>query len=246
MTRLIVNGACGRMGTEVIKLCDKNYLGVSLSSAVDTQASTYGVLPSLWESGVSGDVIIDFSSHLATEDLIKFATETKTPLVIATTGHTPEEMTIIQNAAEKIPIFLSYNMSVGVALLCHLAKQAASVFPDADVEIVETHHNRKKDAPSGTALMLADGIRNARGSGEYVMGRSGHCPRVQGEIGIHAVRVGNIVGEHEVIIGTDTQTITLKHQVYDRALLAEGAVAAAVFLKDKPAGFYNMQDMLKF
>ena len=246
MTSVIVNGACGRMGTEVMKLVDKGYKDTVLAAGVDAGAFSYGIKRSLSEVEQGGDVIIDFSNHAATEELLKYAVQTGTPVVISTTGHTEEELAMIKEAAEKVPVFMSYNMSIGVALLCDLAKKAAAVFSDADVEIIETHHNRKQDAPSGTALMLADSIREARGGGDYVMGRSGTCPRQKGEIGIHAVRVGNVVGEHQVIIGTDAQTITLKHQAHDRALFAEGAITAAVFLKDKPAGLYSMKDMLKF
>jgi len=137
-------------------------------------------------------------------------------------------------------------MSVGIALLVELAKKTAAAMPDADIEIIESHHNRKEDAPSGTALMIANGIREARGQVPYKFGRSGHDKRNPGEIGIHAVRAGNIVGIHEVIVCTDTQSITLKHEAYSRALFAEGAVAAAEYLCDiKEPGVYNMYDMLK-
>ena len=136
-------------------------------------------------------------------------------------------------------------MSVGIALLCELAKTTALTFPDADIEIVETHHNRKLDAPSGTALMLAEAIESVRAGLNRVLGRSGMQKREKNDIGIHAIRMGNVIGRHEVIIGTDSQTITLTHEAHDRALFAEGAVTAALFLADKPAGYYTMQDMVK-
>ena len=135
-------------------------------------------------------------------------------------------------------------MAVGVALLCSLAKQAAAVLPDADIEIVETHHNRKLDAPSGTALMIADAIREARPELHNHCGRSGQCKRESDEIGIHAVRMGGVVGIHEVLITTQTQTITLKHEAYSRALFAEGAVTAAQFLMGKGPGLYDMKSMI--
>jgi 4-hydroxy-tetrahydrodipicolinate reductase len=165
--------------------------------------------------------------------------------VVATTGHDERETELIKRASEHIPVFFSANMSLGVALLCELAKTAAKTMPDADIEIIEKHHNRKLDAPSGTALLLADAISTVRKGAYYVFGRGGQRKREKAEIGIHAIRMGNIVGEHEVIIGTDTQTITLKHEAHTRALFAEGAIAAADFLTSKPAGLYCMRDIVK-
>lgn len=191
------------------------------------------------------DGIIDFSFHGAAPEVTAYAVEHGIPLVIATTGHTPEELAAIHAAAEHVPVFFSANMSIGVAVLCELAKQTARYFPDADIEIIEKHHNRKLDAPSGTALMLAKSISEVRDDPKFVYGRVGHSPREKGEIGIHAVRMGNIVGEHEVIIGTDTQRITLKHEAVTRSIFAEGAVAALRFIADKGAGLYDMKDMVK-
>ena len=152
---------------------------------------------------------------------------------------------MIAEAATKIPVFFSKNMSLGIALLCELAKTTAATFPDADIEIVEAHHNRKLDAPSGTALMLAEAIETVRAGLHRVLGRSGMKKREKNDIGIHAIRMGNVIGRHEVIIGTDTQTLTLTHEAHDRALFAEGAIAAGLFLLGKEPGFYTMQDMVK-
>ena len=135
-------------------------------------------------------------------------------------------------------------MSVGIALLCELAKSAAKAFPDADIEIIEKHHNRKIDAPSGTALMLAHALKKVRPEAYSKLGRAGQGKRCPEEIGIHAIRMGNIVGEHEVIIGTQNQTITLKHEAHSRALFAEGALAAAAYLYELPAGLYDMNSMI--
>ena len=190
------------------------------------------------------DFIIDFSHHTATEALLNIAKEKNTPVVIATTGHTEEEKNLILEAAKEIPVFHSANMSLGIALLVELAKTTAKAFPDADIEIIEKHHNRKVDAPSGTAMMLYREIAAVRDNAPAKLGRSGIDKRNPGEIGIHAVRMGNIVGEHEVIIGTATQSITLKHEAYDRALFAEGAIVAAGFVKDQKPGLYDMHDML--
>ena len=136
-------------------------------------------------------------------------------------------------------------MSFGVALLVELAKKTAEAMPDAEIEIIEKHHDRKLDAPSGTAKMLADAIKEVRPDSYTVNGRSGHAKREQNEIGIHSLRMGNVVGEHEVIVATQTQTISLKHEAHSRAIFAEGALVAAEFLYKKPAGLYNMNDLLK-
>ena len=152
---------------------------------------------------------------------------------------------MIDAAAKKIPIFHSANMSLGVALLVELAKITAKTFPDADIEIIEKHHNRKLDAPSGTALLLANAIKEIRTKAKLIFGRSGQAKRETDEIGVHAIRMGNVIGEHEVIVGTDTQTVTLKHEAHSRALFAEGAIAAAEFLIGKPAGMYDMKSMIE-
>ncbi len=237
--KVIVNGAAGRMGAEVLSAIKNGYKGAELAYAADqgTPISEYDG---------AADVIVDFSHHSATEELCAYAVKKELPLVIATTGHTEEERNIIKKASEVVPVFWSGNMSVGVALLAELAKKAAAAFPDADIEIVEKHHNRKEDAPSGTALMIANEICSVRENARIVSGRSGLCKRTPDEIGIQSVRAGNIVGIHEVLICTDTQSITLKHEAYSRSLFAEGGLTAALYMcsQTKP-GLYNMYDMLK-
>lgn len=240
--RIIVNGAAGFMGREVLKIIESGKRDAVLAYAADREGTGYSPIT---EFCGDADVIIDFTNHVATKDLCEYAQKNGIPVVIATTGHTDEELAIISETAKKTPVFRSGNMSVGVSLLIELAKKAAAAMPDADIEIIEKHHNRKVDAPSGTALMIAEGIRDARGEAEFKLGRAGHEKRSYGEIGIHAVRAGNIVGIHEVMICTETQSITLKHEAYSRALFAEGAVAAAEFLVDCPPGLYSMYDMLK-
>lgn len=240
--RAIVTGACGRMGIVLRQMIEASP-DWCVAAAVDPFATQDGILGG-FESCPEADVIIDFSNHAGTASLLNFARERQLPVVIATTGHTPEELALIARAAKEIPIFHSGNMSVGVALLCTLAKKTAAVFPTADIEIVETHHRHKLDAPSGTALMLADAIRETRENAPNQLGRAGHCPRKPGEIGIHAVRRGEIVGIHEVMISTPTQTITLCHESHTRALFAEGALDAAKFLCAQAPGLYNMQSMI--
>ncbi len=243
--KVIINGALGRMGKEVTRLLSEGYRGASLFARVDAYGEEEGVYTSLDAVEGKADVIIDFSNHAAAPTLARYAIKTGTPLVLATTGHTEGELFAIHNAARSVPVFFSANMSLGVALLCRLAKEAAALYPDADIEIVEKHHNRKLDAPSGTALMIADAISEVRTDAKAVLGRSGQGKREKNDIGIHAVRMGNIVGEHEILIGTDTETITLAHTAHSRSLFAEGAVVAASFLVGQGAGMYNMKDMLK-
>jgi len=229
------------MGKEVEKV-----IGASdhheLVARVDRFAE--GCIPDLNEFTDIADVIIDFSNHLATAPLMDYAVKRGIPTVVCTTGQTEGELHIIEEASKKIAIFHSANMSVGVALLAELAVKTAAVMKDADIEIVETHHNRKLDAPSGTALMIANAIKNVREDASFVPGRSGSGKREQNEIGIHAVRRGNIVGIHEVLVSTDNQTITLKHEAHSRALFADGAITAAEFICGKPAGMYDMQSII--
>ena len=242
--KIIINGAAGRMGAEVLRMISDGARGSELAAAVDRVGGD-SILPSLDEFTGSADVIIDFSHQSAVTPLLKYAKTHRIPVVVCTTGHTCDEIEEIRDASKYIPVFHSGNMSVGIAVLIRLAAEAAAAFPDADIEIVETHHNRKLDAPSGTALMLADGIRNVRPNAYNNCGRSGNKKRESREIGISAVRRGNIVGIHEVLISTDTQTLTLKHEAHSRSLFAEGALAAADYLYKCPAGLYNMDDMLK-
>ena len=245
--RVVINGIGGRMGSETAKLLVNGYKNITLAAGVDKNGadapvSCYKSLDDVLESF---DCVIDFSHHSAARELIDFCVSYKKPVVIATTGHTEEEISIIKEAAKYIPIFFSGNMSVGVALLCELAKAAAKTFPDADIEIVEVHHNRKLDAPSGTAVMLAEAIKSVRNGLHCVFGRCGQAKREKNEIGIHSLRMGNIVGEHSVIIGTDTQTITLKHEAHDRVLFAEGACEAALFICGKQPGLYEMKNIIE-
>ncbi len=247
---ILFHGICGRIGQETVRITREGYRDANLVCGVDLHATeSLGDLPCYTsfdriDRALDIDCIIDFSHHTAIGPLLKYAMANRLPVVVATTGHTEEELALIDEAAKVIPIFRSGNMSLGVSLLIELAKTTAANMPDANIEIIETHHNRKLDAPSGTALMIADAIRTVRRTARYVLGRSGQGKREDDEIGIHAIRMGNVVGTHEVIVGTDSQTITLKHEAHSRALFAEGALAAAAYLCGKPAGMYNMQSMI--
>lgn len=243
MINVLINGACGRMGKEVEKIVEASET-MSVAAKVDKMAAESGCYTDINDFSGKADIIIDFSNHLGTKDLLEYAVKNNIPTVVATTGHTPEELSLIEEAGKKIAVFHSANMSLGVALLCELAVKAAATMPDADIEIVETHHNRKLDAPSGTALMIANAIKAVREKAQFVFGREGNAKREKNEVGIHAVRRGNIVGIHEVLVSTDSQTITLKHEAHSRALFAEGAVSAAEFILNKPAGLYNMNSIV--
>lgn len=247
---ILLNGISGHMGKEVVKLCKEGYRGASLIAGVDRVADPTSLTPiydslSLVPYDTDIDCIVDFSHHSCVGDILAFAKERSVPAVIATTGHSEEELAEIKEAAKSVPVFFSANMSLGVALLVELAKNAAVAMPEADIEIVEKHHNRKLDAPSGTALMIAGAIKSVRQESFFNCGRSGQGKREKDEIGIHAIRMGNVVGEHEVILATPNQTISLKHEAHSRALFAEGALAAAAFIVGADAGLYDMYSLIK-
>ena len=238
--RAILCGANGAMG----KLIDAN-LGAEVVGRVSIDGEN-GVPKTFGELGkMDADVLIDFSHHTAVADVLAYAKANGCAAVIGTTGHTPEEKALIFEAAKEIPVFFSGNMSLGIAVLCRLAKQAAAYFPDADIEIVEVHHTRKVDAPSGTAHMLFNAIKEVRPNAYENCGRAGEGKRTKDEIGISALRMGNVVGVHEVYIHTGSQCLTLKHEAVTRAMLADGAVDAARFMVGKPTGFYNMESILE-
>ena len=194
---------------------------------------------------VEADVVIDFSHHSAVGDVLAYARGIGCAAVIGTTGHTREEKALIYEAAEQIPVFYSGNMSLGIAALCKLAAQAAAMFPSADIEILEIHHNRKVDAPSGTARMLFEAVKSVRPEAIEHCGRAGEGKRLKNEVGIASLRMGNVVGVHEVHICTENQTLTLRHEAGDRGMLADGAVDAARFICGKAPGLYNMDHLLE-
>ncbi len=237
--RAVVCGANGAMGKLICGI-----LGEAVAGRVSIDGEN-GVPKTFGELGnVDADMLIDFSHHTAIADVLRYAIANGCTVVIGTTGHTPEEKALILEAAKKIPVFFSGNMSLGIGVLCRLAKQAAAFFPDADIEIVETHHNRKVDAPSGTALMLYHAIREVRPQAKAHCGRAGEGRREKEEIGIQSLRMGNVVGVHEVHICTPTQSLTLRHDAITRGMLADGAVDAARFMEGKGPGLYNMESML--
>lgn len=197
---------------------------------------------------VSADVIIDFSNPNMLEDLLQYAIERKTPLIIATTGYSQEQIELIQNSSKEIPIFFTFNMSLGINLLVELAKKATQVLNGQfDIEIIEKHHNLKVDSPSGTAIMLAEAI-NEVADFQYGYKYDRHAERMKRnkrEIGIHTVRGGTIVGEHEVMFAGRDEVITLSHSARSKEVFAVGAVNAAIFMKAKPAGLYDMKQLIE-
>ena len=237
--RAIVCGANGAMGKLICA-----GLGDAVIGKVSIDGEN-GVPRTFEELGpVSADVVIDFSHHTAIFDVLAYAKKIGSAAVIGTTGHTPEEKAAIFAAAEEIPVFYAGNVSLGIAVLCRLVKEAVKFFPDADIEIVEVHHTRKVDAPSGTAHMLFNAVKEVRKEAVENCGRSGEGKRTKNEVGIHALRLGSVVGIHEVHIHTQNQSLVLKHESGSRAMLADGAVDAAKFMVGKEKGLYDMESIL--
>ena len=237
--KAVICGANGAMGKLICGILGDEVVG---KVSIDGENGVPKTFEDLGK--VEADVVVDFSHHTAIASVLAYAKSIGAAAVIGTTGHTPEEKEMIFAAAKEIPVFYSGNMSLGIAVLCRLAKQAAAAFPDADIEIVEVHHTRKVDAPSGTALMLFNAIKEVRPEAVANCGRSGEGKRTKEEIGISALRLGNVVGIHEVHIHTPNQSLTLKHESGSRAMLADGAVEAAKFMVGKAKGLYNMENLL--
>ena len=242
--RILLCGYGGHMGREV-RACAERAENAEIVAGVDPMIPAEGVcVPSFDACKAEADVIIDFSHHSMTGALLDYAEAKKLPVVLATTGQTEEEKARIREAAEKVPVFLAANYSLGIAALTDLVKRAVALYPDGEIEIVEQHHDRKLDAPSGTALALFNAVKEVRPEAEANCGRSGQGKRTKDEVGIHAIRMGNIVGVHEVMIGTQNERITLKHEAFSRGVFAEGSIKAAAFLVGKAPGMYDMKDLL--
>ena len=245
--KVILCGACGRMGRNVAQLCAER--GVAVTAGVDVAPAPmpFPVYPDFSDIREEADAVIDFSPASSVKERLDFCKARNIGIVIAGTAFSDEDEALIREAADVIPVFQTGNLSVGVNLLQMLVKKAAEVLGDAfDAEIVERHHNMKKDAPSGTALMLAKSVNEGfGGSKENVYGRHGLVgARKKSEIGIHAVRGGTIVGEHEVMFAGQDEIVTLSHSARSRMVFAEGALRAAEWLTAQPAGKYDMNDLL--
>ena len=252
MVNVIINGAMGRMGKKV-KEAVLSFKDVNAVCGVDMREDfsdkDFPVYSSFDDVTEKADVIIDFSAPACLPSVLSYAEKNKTGAVICTTGLTESDVKLIENAAEKIKTFSNKTspfVSASTLTSSNLVKKAAELLYGFDVEIIEKHHNKKKDAPSGTALMIADEIKKVYPEKYYVYGREGICgARKADEIGIHAIRGGNVVGEHDVLFLGENETVTLSHQATDRGVFAVGAVKAAIFLSGKQNGLYDMSDILK-
>ena len=246
--KIILCGACGKMGANVLSLLAEDEAATAVCG-VDLYPKEIGipVYKSFSEVTEQADVIIDFSSAENLEERLSYAKANGLGVVLASTGFTAEDLKLVEEYAKYIPVFKTANLSLGVNLMQALCKTAAAILGEAfDVEIIERHHHLKKDAPSGTALMLADTVNEAfDGKKEYVNGRNGIVgARKTSEIGIHAVRGGTIVGEHEVCFAGEDEIITITHSARSKRVFAAGAIRAAKFLKGKPCGIYDMKQLL--
>ena len=249
MTKIMIVGANGRMG-QVLAGAVKNTDGMQVCCGVDIYADSikneFPVCRSIDECTTEPDVIIDFSKPEALSANLDYAVRKGLPIVVATTGLSQGHRDMIADAAKKVAVFYTANMSLGVSLQMELAKTAAQFLgEDYDIEIIEKHHNQKADSPSGTALAIADCINEAyKDKKDYVYGRHSNNEKRSSEIGMHAVRGGTIVGEHTVIFAGTDEVIEIKHSAQSRQVFAYGALKAARFILNKPAGLYSMKDML--
>ncbi len=244
--KILISGALGYMGREVA--AQAKAMDIEVACGVDVIPGTADFpLHATFEDCPPVDVIVDFSTWKPGADLLTYAVKHRIPAVIATTGLTEEQLAAIDEAAKIIPIFRSGNMSLGVALMRALAKKAAEVLGETfDIEIVEAHHNRKADAPSGTALMLLDAVKaGCESDREALYGRHGRdCKRKKQEIGVHALRGGTVTGEHEVCFFGPSERVKLSHSAENRSVFAAGALRAATFLVGKKPGLYTMDDVV--
>ena len=249
MVKIFLNGCCGRMGKAIAGLCknSEDYRIVAGCDVVTSNELGFPVYTNPTECDVEFDAIIDFSNHAAVPMILEYAIATGKPLVCCTTALPEETVNSILEASSKIAVFKSANMSYGMNVMFELVRQATkALFPGTDIEIVEAHHNRKVDAPSGTALMIADVISEETNNElHYVYERhTADHPRDSKELGISSIRGGNIVGEHEVMFISDEEIVKISHSAQTRDVFAKGALTAAAFLKGKAPGYYTMQDIV--
>ena len=249
MTGIAICGANGKMGKTIYN-CISAREDCKVIAGIDINTEQYADFPIIDSPSKlpeKPDVIIDYSNPASLDGLLEYCLSTGTPIVLATTGYSDEQINKIKSAAEQIPVFFTFNMSLGINLLVQLAKKAASVLGDQfDIEIVEKHHNQKIDAPSGTAIMLANAVNETLDNKyHYVYDRhSQRKKRDKNEIGMHAIRGGTIVGEHDVIFVGHDEVITLSHSAASKSVFAEGSINAAIYLSDKPAGLSDMSSLV--
>lgn len=249
MKRIILSGCCGKMGKTIASIVSErdDCKIVAGLDCVQEINSPFPIFTKAEDINIDADVVIDFSHPSVLSGLLAFATVRKIPVVIATTGYSEGQVELIQKTSEKIPVFYSRNMSIGINLLINLAKKAVSILGDNfDIEIIEKHHNQKIDAPSGTALMIADAINEQENDFyKYEFDRhSQRKKRDKNEIGLHAVRGGTIVGEHDVILAGHDEVITLSHSALSKGVFASGSVNAAIYISELDAGMYDMESLV--
>ena len=240
--KIIINGAGGKMGHILTDMAGAENVAALVDVAFEN-GNEPGKFHALDDFTGGADCVVDFSNHKATQSVTSYCVKRNLPVLIASTGQTDEEMTLIREAAKKIPVFISPNMSVGVALVADIAERVARVFGDCDIEMIEAHHNQKLDVPSGTALMLAKRLQEVRNSSLNV-GRHENGKRPENEIGIHSLRYGTEVGTHEIIFSNGLETITIRHDAKNRALFAKGALSAVNWLVNQKPGLYGMKDFI--
>ncbi len=249
MVNIAITGANGKMGRVITRLIEGRD-DCCVMAGIDINTDKNGDFPiykTPFDMPTPPDVIIDFSHPSALEGLLSYCTMNSVPVVVATTGYTDDQVAEIKKTAEQIPVFFTFNMSLGINLLVELSKRAVNVLGGQfDIEIVEKHHNLKKDAPSGTAIMIAEALNNELGNKmHYVYDRhSVRKPREATEIGMHSIRGGTIVGEHDIIFAGHDEVITLSHSAASKEVFANGSINAAIFLAGKEAGLYDMSDLL--
>lgn len=249
MTKIIMNGCNGKMGQVITKLVQEDKdCEIVFGVDINTEAkSGYPVFKSIDECDKHADVIIDFSHPSTLTPTLEYAVRTATPIILCTTGLSNEQKVQINEASKSVAIFFSANMSIGVNLIVELAKRATKILEsNFDIEIIEKHHNQKIDAPSGTALMIADAVADTMSNeAEYTYDRhSVRKKRSKNEVGIHSIRGGSIVGEHSVIFAGQDEVIEIKHQATSKEVFAVGAIKAAKFIKGKKSGMYDMYDLI--
>ncbi len=246
--KIILVGATGAMGQTLSKLVEAEGLHSIVAGVGEgiLEGVGYDIYPSFKELDAMADVIIDFSHHSLVEDTLDYGKKHKIPIVIGTTGLTEKEHRLIDEAAEGVAILQAGNMSLGINVMEKLVREAVKALEEFDVEIVESHHNRKVDAPSGTAQMLADVVTNVREEADLVYGRHGRdVKRQENDVTIHSLRGGTIVGEHEVVLAGLDEVVTIKHQALSKNIFAKGALSAAKYLLDKNFGRYSMEDVIQ-
>lgn len=246
--RILLNGCGGKMGKSVIEAA-KKFDNVEIAAGIDKSIDhslAFPVFKNIEDCNIPIDVILDFSRPDALNSILKLSDENKLPIVLCTTGYSEDQISEINAFSKEHALFRSGNMSIGINVINNILKNiSAFLYNDYDIEIIEKHHNQKVDAPSGTALLLGDTIRDSIESDTvYVNGREGIHKREHNEIGVHAIRGGSIIGEHEIIFAGQGETIALKHTAISREVFAVGALKACVFMYGKQKGLYNMDDVL--